>query len=230
MGVHGVGAADGLHSDLGQADVPNLPGGDQLGQRSDRVLDRGAAVEPVLVVEIDVVGLESLQGAVDGDADIGGAAVQAVAAGVGDQAKFSGQHHLVSPPPQTAGEEFFVDVGTVDLGGVDQGDAEVDSAMDGADGFGVVEARADVGHRHAHSAEAESSNFEIREVSLFHVSSMPASILRRLDATTAASATARVPSRTCIASSRHRSAIWPWTSTACRAWSSSCWAIGWPGP
>jgi hypothetical protein len=60
-GVHRVGATNGVHADFGQADVADLPGGDQLGKRTDRLLDRGLAVEAVLVIQIDMVGRQPLQ-------------------------------------------------------------------------------------------------------------------------------------------------------------------------
>jgi hypothetical protein len=54
--VHGVRAADGVRARFGQADVPDLALGHELGQRSDGVLDRRARVDAVLVVQVDVVG------------------------------------------------------------------------------------------------------------------------------------------------------------------------------
>ena len=74
--VDGVGAADRLGAGLGQADVPDLALGDQLGQRADGLLDRRVRVDPVLVVEVDAVGAEPLQGALDGGADVRRAAVE----------------------------------------------------------------------------------------------------------------------------------------------------------
>jgi hypothetical protein len=68
--VHGVGASDRLGSGLGQADVPDLALGYQLGQRADSVLDRSVRVDPVLVVEVDAVGPQPLQGALDCGPDV----------------------------------------------------------------------------------------------------------------------------------------------------------------
>ena len=50
---------------------------DELGHRPDGVLDRGAGVDAVLVVEVDVVGAEALQGGLAGRAHVVGAAVDA---------------------------------------------------------------------------------------------------------------------------------------------------------
>ena len=55
-GVDGVGPTDRGGAGLGQADVPDLALGDQLGQGADGVLDGRVRVDPVLVVQVDVVG------------------------------------------------------------------------------------------------------------------------------------------------------------------------------
>ena len=47
-------------------------------------------------------------------------------------------------PFKRPAHEFLVDVGAVDLGGVDERDTEVECAVDGADGLGVVAAGAGV--------------------------------------------------------------------------------------
>jgi hypothetical protein len=74
--VHGVGAADRLGSGLGQPDVQDLAFGHQLGQGADGVLDGRAGVDPVLVVEVDAVGTQPLQRALDGGPDVRRAAVE----------------------------------------------------------------------------------------------------------------------------------------------------------
>jgi hypothetical protein len=48
----------------------------QLGDGADGVLDRDLRVDPVLVVQVDVVGAQPAQGALDGGGDVGRAAVQ----------------------------------------------------------------------------------------------------------------------------------------------------------
>jgi len=56
------GAADGLGANLGQADGADVPGLDEFGDRSDRLLDGNGGVEPGRAVDVDVVGAEALQG------------------------------------------------------------------------------------------------------------------------------------------------------------------------
>jgi hypothetical protein len=59
--VHGVGAAERLGAGLGQADVPDLAFGHQLGDGADGLLDGRVGVDAVLVVEVDAVGPKALQ-------------------------------------------------------------------------------------------------------------------------------------------------------------------------
>lgn len=122
----------------------------------------------MLVVQIDVIGRQPSQRTVHGDTDIRGAAVESRTAGVRDQAELGGQHHLIPPAPQGASQKFFVDIGAVNLGRVDQGDTQVDGAMNGANRFGVVAAGAGVGHRHTHRPQPEAADLQIGEMSLLH--------------------------------------------------------------
>jgi len=121
---------------------------------------------PMLVVEVDVVGREPLQGAVHGDPDAGGAAVQAVASGMGHQAELRCQHHLVASTLQGAGEQFLVDIRAIDLGGVDQRYAQVDGAVNCADGFRIVKTVSDIGHRHTHGTKTEAAYLQAGQVSV----------------------------------------------------------------
>src|SRR6478672_11252722 len=108
--MDGVGASDGVGPGFGQAEVPDLPVADEVGEGTDGVLDRCAWVDPVLVVEVDVVGAEALKRALDSDTDVGRAAVASPGAAtvVGDETELCGQDHLVAAASQGAADEFFV--------------------------------------------------------------------------------------------------------------------------
>jgi hypothetical protein len=71
-----VRAADGVHSGLGQSEVTDLARAYQLGHRADGVLDRRVRVDPMLVVQVDVVSAQARQRALDGGADVGRGAVE----------------------------------------------------------------------------------------------------------------------------------------------------------
>lgn len=97
--VHGVRATNRLRRGLGQADAQDLAFGDQLGHGADGLLDGGVLVDPVLVVEVDPVGAQALQGALDGGADVGRTAVEQAGSvpGMGQDAEFCGEDDLVAP-------------------------------------------------------------------------------------------------------------------------------------
>jgi hypothetical protein len=102
--VDGVGAADRVGPCLGQADVADLALGDQVGQGADGLLDGRVRVDPVLVVQVDVVGAEPLERALDRGADVGRTAVgdAGPAVGVGDQAEAATSTDLTTAPPRSS--------------------------------------------------------------------------------------------------------------------------------
>jgi transcriptional regulator with XRE-family HTH domain len=156
--VHGVGSTDVVDPRLRQADVTNLALGDELRYRTHGVFDRSPWVDPVLVIQIDVVGIETPQRSFEGGANVVRAAVDVPrsAAGVRDQPKLCGQHDLVTPSLECAADQLFVGKRAVDLGRVDERDAQVDRPVDGADGFGLVGIR----RQHSHTAKANATDVE----------------------------------------------------------------------
>src|SRR6185503_4284098 len=88
----------------------------------------------------DAVGAEPLQGALDRGTDVRWPAVEDArpAAGVRDHAELRRQHDLVATTPDGPTDELLVDVGTVDLRGVEMRDAEVECPVDGANRLGVA--------------------------------------------------------------------------------------------
>jgi hypothetical protein len=116
----------------------------------------------VLVVEIDVVGPEVAQRSLEGGTDVLRAAVvlRCVPVAVGDHPELCRQDHFGSAPRDRAPDELLVRVGAVDLGRVDQGDPEIEGAVDRADRLSVVDARSRVVGRHAHVPVAEPRDLQ----------------------------------------------------------------------
>ena len=69
-GLHGVGAADRVDAGLGHPEVVDLAGLDELLDGAGDVLDGDVRVDAVLVEQVDGVGAQAPQGAVDGGADV----------------------------------------------------------------------------------------------------------------------------------------------------------------
>ena len=160
--VRGVRAADGGGRRLGEAEVAHLAGGDQLGHRADGLLDRDRLVDAVLVVEVDVVDAEPLQRGVARGADVLRAAVDADPGAVGEPlvAELGGELDLVAAAGDRLADQLLVGERAVHVGGVEEGHAEVERAVDGGEAGRLVGAAVEL--RHAHAAEAERGDVERR--------------------------------------------------------------------
>jgi hypothetical protein len=75
--VHGVRATDRVRSCLRESEVADLARLHELRHRPDGLLDRDPGIHPMLVEQVDVVGPESIQRAVDRTPDVLGPAVGA---------------------------------------------------------------------------------------------------------------------------------------------------------
>ena len=150
--------------------MADLALGDQLGHRADGVLDRGVRVDPMLVVEVDVVSAQALQGALDGGADVRRAAVDGAgsAFGVRHQAELRRHHHLVTAAPDGPPDQFLVEEGAVDLGGVEVGDTQIQRPVDGADRLGVAAFTGVVVAGHRHGAQADPGDVQLAKRDVFH--------------------------------------------------------------
>jgi hypothetical protein len=171
--MHRVRAADRGLARLGQAVVQDLPFRDQLGERPDGLLDRRLRIHPVLVVEIDAIGAEALQRALDRAPHVRRRAVEhpaSLAAGV--HAELRGDHDAVAPSRERTADKLLVRVRAVHLGGVEHGDAEIERTVDRADGLGLVRVRTGVEGRHAHAAEPEPADGEGAESRVVHEGSL----------------------------------------------------------
>ena len=112
-----------------------LPASTSSGHRADGLLDRDRRVDPVLVVEVDVVDAEPLQRGVARGPDVVGAAVDAdpAAVGVALVAELGGELDLVAAAGDGLADELLVGERAVHVGGVEEGHAEVERAVDGRD-------------------------------------------------------------------------------------------------
>jgi len=146
----GMGAADGLGAGLGQADVADMAGGDQLGDRPHGVLDRDLGVHPAETVDVNMIGPEALEAVGEEVADRHRPAVDPDVGQVGaaQGAELHAQHHLVPVPQRLADKELVVAHAVV-VAGVEQADPGVQGGMDGGDALGLVGRAVGAGHAHA---------------------------------------------------------------------------------
>ena len=74
--MHRVGVADGVGSRFRQPEVDDLARLDELLDGAGDVFDGNCRVDTMLVVEIDAIGAQAAQRAVDGATDAGGIAAE----------------------------------------------------------------------------------------------------------------------------------------------------------
>ena len=153
-----MGSADGSHARLGHAEVFDLARLDQVLDRPGHVLDGHLRIHAVLVVEIDGVDLQPLEGFLSHLPDVPGLAVGHRQLGwivrAGREAEFRGDHDLVTHRGEGLTDQDLVRIGSVDFGGVEEGDAQVHGLADEGDHLLGILGRA-IGETHAHAAQAK---------------------------------------------------------------------------
>ena len=119
------------------ADLARL---DELGHGADGLLDRDILIDAVLVVQIDVVDPEAMEAGVAGLADVLGLAVDAEAGAIrlALVAELGRWLHLGAAARDGFADELLVREGAVHVGGVEEGHAEVEGAVDRVGGLLIV--------------------------------------------------------------------------------------------
>src|SRR5699024_4918357 len=142
LAQHVARHVDLLDVRVGDADLADQALLLQDGERLDPRGVADAAVRAVPVIEVHRVGVERRQRGLEGGAEVGGGAVAATALGRACDAALGGDRHLRAvpvPAAQRLGDDLLVvphgvPAGGVDVGGVEQGDAGVESGVDGGHG------------------------------------------------------------------------------------------------
>jgi hypothetical protein len=97
-------------------------------------------------------------------------AALAVAHGPVD-AELGGELHLIAPSGDAPADEHLVVAGPVDVGGVKEGDAEVEGAMDGGDR--LIPVTGTVPLTHSHAAKALGRDSEVTQLGGVHRAHAP---------------------------------------------------------
>ena len=122
-------AFDLLRRPFAEADVARLALAHHVAQRLHGLLDRRAAVVAMALIEIDMVDAQALQRAVDLLGDL--RARQAAVGGAHRKEHLGRQDvRLARPARQNLAQEGLRRAAAVDIGGVDEVDAEVEGAID----------------------------------------------------------------------------------------------------
>src|SRR5579872_3114065 len=161
-----AGALDVFEGDVGERDVADLALGAEVGEGFHGGVEGDGGVGDVELVDVDALEAQAAETAVDGLAEMFGAGVVDPLAGTDAlPSAFGGDNEAGGVGVQGLGDEFFGDVGAVGVGGVDEVDAEFDSAAQRAKGGTAVGGRSpDAFSSDAHGPVAEAVNGEIAEV------------------------------------------------------------------
>jgi hypothetical protein len=127
----------------------------------------------VLVVKIDGLDPEPFEASVAGGAHILGTAIDAAtgAAVLADDAELGGDDDLFAKRAQSLADQELVGTRTVDIGGVEESDAEFNRPVDRRDGFGLVARPIKLGHAHASETHFRYNQSLRAEFALLHAAS-----------------------------------------------------------
>jgi hypothetical protein len=164
--MHRVGAADRLRRGLAEADVEDLALLDQLGHRPHGLLDLHLGVDPVLVVQVNVVGPEPLQRSLDRAAHMLGGPVKGserrqvtrLRRRLDPAGELGGDHILVPAALDRPADQLLVGHRPVQLRGVEEVDPQLQRSLDRGDRLVLV--GRPVEGRHPHAAEPEGGDLQ----------------------------------------------------------------------
>src|SRR5258707_1842291 len=154
--MDGMGAPDVGYASLGKTEKSYLSLFDQIAYRTGHLLHRHFWIDRVLIKQVNVIGLESLERAFYGLTDIlrtsrcFGADLLAV---LETKTKFGGDDHLVAPALERPAEQLLVGQGTIALGRIEEGASDLDCTVQCRDRFLLI--RRTIGLAHRHTPEAD---------------------------------------------------------------------------
>ncbi len=131
----------------------DLPRADEIGQRVDRLADVGRWVGPVDLIQVDVVGAEAAQAALDRRPDPAPRVAAMVRVVVHRVVELRGEHHVVAATGESPTDDLLALAVRVHVGGVDEVDPGIDGAIDQTDAVVVIGVPPRAEH---HRAEAEA--------------------------------------------------------------------------
>ena len=138
--------------------MDDLPFRDQVFDRAGNIFDRHLGVDPMLVEEVDVVGIEPLEHPFGCDLDMPGAAVQTRATlsclRVDIPAELRGDDDLAADRGQSLADEFFIGERPVGLRCIEERHAMIGGGADERDAVLAIRCRTvSVAQTHATKAD-----------------------------------------------------------------------------
>src|SRR5258708_27931768 len=139
--MDGMGAAYVGYAGVGQTEKAYLALLDQLTYRPGHLLHRHFWIDTVLIQQVNVIGLQSLERAFDGLTEIlrparcFGADLLSV---LEPKAKFGGDDHLVAPVLERPAGQLLAGGGTIALGRIEEAASDPDGTFQCSDRFVVI--------------------------------------------------------------------------------------------
>src|SRR5580704_601529 len=146
---------------------------DEIGDRTDRLLDRHTRIEPRRAVNVDVVGAEPLQAVGDKVLHCGRPGVETAKGAIrsAKRAELHAQDRLLpQPAAQGAAYQHLVVAHAVEIAGVEKRDPGVERRMDRRDALAFIRRAVEVAHAHAAEADGRNLGSRFPKLSLLHVS------------------------------------------------------------
>jgi hypothetical protein len=141
-----------------------LAGCDQILDGSRGVLDRYIGVDAVLIVKVDDIGPQPLEGTFHSALDLFRRAIcplrTAAAVGIDIESELGGDHQLFAEGLKRLADKFFIGEGAVYLCCVEKSDAAFDGGVEESDHLMLFRERF-VRKAQAHATEAECGYFKI---------------------------------------------------------------------
>src|ERR1700761_6136101 len=108
--------ADGFLTCLGEAAIANFARLHQFSHDSGNILNWHLGIHPMLIKEVDAIGLQAPQRLLDYFADVVGAAISSLSLSIGDAKPELGRNHrLLALPLKRASEKLFIHKRAIDL-------------------------------------------------------------------------------------------------------------------
>src|SRR5205085_8251310 len=112
-------------------DVTDLALMHEVVERAQGLLDRAARIFDVLIIEVDVIGIEAPKAGLDRGHDVAAGSALQPSIPVHRPSEFRRQHDLVAMPRQRAAEKFLrAALYPVRIGAVEKGDADIERLVD----------------------------------------------------------------------------------------------------
>src|SRR5215212_4247440 len=164
-----MGTPDRPYPCFGEAEVLDLALPDQLLHGAGDVLDRYVWIDPVLVEEVDAVGLQAPERLLGDPTDPLGPAVEALLRIAVLEAELRRDYDLVPERGERLAHDLLVRVGAVCLRGVEKGDAALVGRPDQRDRLPCF-GRGAISEAQAHGTVAEGGDLQaaVTECTLLH--------------------------------------------------------------